>query len=134
MHFYISKMAAGREGGEGIGDYIKSNMAANRVLLFYRFKTARYLGKNSLDFLCIVRRFYAQNAASAVAQKPTERSQDRGTIFPTECEQIYHVLMYTEISVSLHLYVAFWHLAAPGNEQNKRKFRVSHSSVASPTI
>ncbi|CAB3987142.1 28S ribosomal S35, mitochondrial isoform X1, partial [Paramuricea clavata] len=69
---------------------LNSNMAANRVL-FFRFKTAQYLGKNSLDFLCILRRFYAQNVASAVPQKPTEISQER---------------------------------AAPGNEQNKRKFRI----------
>ncbi len=61
-------------------------MAANRVLLF-KFKTAQYFGKNSLNFLCILRRFNAQNAASTAVQKPTEKSQESGNLSQTEGEQ-----------------------------------------------
>ena len=84
----VSNMAADRERNEGIGNDFKSKMAANRVLMF-RFKTAQYLGKNSLDFWCISRRFNAQNAASTVAHKTTGQSQERSNLSQTEGEQIW---------------------------------------------
>ena len=90
-------MAADREANEGLGNDIKSNMAANRVLMF-RFKTAQYLGKNSLDFLCISQRFNAQNAASTVAHKTAGKSPERSNLSQTE--------------------------EVPRNEENKRKFRI----------
>jgi hypothetical protein len=81
----ISNMAADRAAGEGIGNDTNSNMAANKVLLF-RFKIGRYLGRNSLDLLCILRRLSAQSAASSVTDKPTGRSQEKSNLSHTESE------------------------------------------------
>ena len=76
-------MAAGRVVYQGIGTDIKSNMAANRVLLF-RSKIFRIWGKYSWDRLCAPRRFYSQNAASIANKGDEEKSQRKSDLSQTE--------------------------------------------------
>ncbi|XP_028397275.1 28S ribosomal protein S35, mitochondrial-like [Dendronephthya gigantea] len=62
-----------------------------------RFGKAQLWGKHSLDFFCFLRRFYAQNATSTLAQKPMEKNLESGDL-STE--------------------------GPPENQESKRKFRI----------
>ena len=85
-------MAAGRVRNYSKGlETIKSNMAANSVLFKFSCKKPQLWSKNSPSLLVILRRFAAQNVASNVQEKTTDKARERSDSRPTEGE---HKLMY----------------------------------------
>ena len=85
-------MAAGRVRNYSKGlETIKSNMAANSVLFKFSCKKPQLWSKNSRSLLVILRRFAAQNVASIVPEKTTDKRRERSDSRQTEGE---HKLMY----------------------------------------